>query len=178
MLSFLQLLGVLALFSSCIHTPDVTPRPESWAAPIREKRLPNLHKVSDSLYRCGLPGEEGYVAAEKLGIQTIINLRPNEKSKQPSGLIPNYVNIPVQTGSPSYDQVREFFRIVDTSESQPILLHCFHGADRTGAFTALYRINREGWDPEDAIQEMTGGGFHFHAIWKSLIDWVREAPEF
>ncbi len=29
-----------------------------------------------------------------------------------------------------------------------------------------------------AIREKTGGGYGFHRMWKSLIEWVRNAPEF
>ncbi|MEP4077666.1 fused DSP-PTPase phosphatase/NAD kinase-like protein [Haloferula sp.] len=166
------------LVTACIYTPATDPRPTSWAPPIENTDLPNLHRVSPDLYRCALPKKEGYDAAREMGIQTIVNLRPNKASQTPAGTIPNYVNIPVHTGAPSYDQAREFFRIVDDPKNQPVLLHCYHGADRTGAFTALYRINRQDWSKDEAIREMTGGGFQFHTMWKSLIEWVREAPEF
>jgi len=52
-------------------------------------------------------------------------------------------------------------------------VHCQHGADRTGMMTAIYRIAVEGWSKEDAIKEMTEGGFGFHAIWKDLPVYVR-----
>ena len=166
------------LVAGCIYTPEIDPRPAAWAQPIENERLPNLHQVSGDLYRCALPDEQGYNAAREMGVQTIVNLRPSKSSEKPAGSIPNYVNIPVHTGSPSYDQAHEFFKVVDNPENQPVLLHCYHGADRTGAFTALYRINRQGWSKDEAIREMTGGGYHFHTMWKSLIEWVREAPEF
>ncbi|MEM1084526.1 MAG: tyrosine-protein phosphatase [Verrucomicrobiota bacterium] len=173
------LVAACLLNLSCrIHTPAVEPRPSSWAPPIENKALPNLHRVSPDLYRCARPAEGGYEAARDMGIRTIVNLRPNPASKTPAGSIPNYVNIPVKTSAPTYEQAREFFEIVDRPENQPVLLHCYHGADRTGAFTALYRINRQGWSKDEAIREMTGGGYDFHTMWKSLIEWVREAPEF
>lgn len=39
-----------------------------------------------------------------------------------------------------------------------------HGSDRTGTMCALYRIAVQGWSKEDAIREMTAGGFGFHRI--------------
>ena len=170
--------ALLLLTNACVHTPTVEPRPETWARPIPNARLDNLHQVSPDLYRCARPDADGYEAAREAGIKSIVNLRPNEASKSPAGEIPYYFNVPVHTGSPTYDQAREFFKIVDDPRNQPVLVHSYHGADRTGAFTALYRINRQGWSKEEAIREMTGGGYHFHTMWKALADWVREAPEF
>ena len=170
--------GCLLIVSCRIYTPEVEPRPATWAQPVNSEELPNLHKVSPDLYRCARPNEGGYDAARSMGIQTLVNLRPGKTAASPAGAIPNYVNIPVHTGAPSYDQAREFFNVADDPKNQPVLLHCYHGADRTGAFTALYRINRQGWSEDEAIREMTGGGYHFHTMWKSLIEWVRNAPEF
>jgi protein tyrosine phosphatase (PTP) superfamily phosphohydrolase (DUF442 family) len=173
-----SLTAISLAVSSCIQTPDITPRPTTWAQPIESQALPNLHRVSPDLYRCALPDEEGYAAARNMGIKTIVNLRPSKASQKPGGSISNYINIPVHTGSPTYDQAREFFKVIDDPKNQPVLLHCYHGADRTGAFTALYRINRQGWSKDEAIREMTGGGYQFHKMWMSLTEWVRDAPEF
>ena len=163
--------------ASCIHTPAITPRPATWAQPIENENLANLHRVSPQLLRSANPGEQGYAAAREMGIRTVINLRPG-KDDIPTGGVPNYVNIPVQTSTPTYAEARQFFAIIDDPKNQPVLLHCYHGADRTGAFTALYRINRQGWTKDEAIREMTGGGYQFHSMWKSLIEWVRNAPAF
>ena len=40
--------------------------------------------------------------------------------------------------------------------------------------TAIYRIAVEGWSKDEAIAEMTRGGFGFHEIWKNLVEYVRE----
>jgi len=60
-------------------------------------------------------------------------------------------------------------------ENGPFLIHCQHGADRTGLMTAMYRILEQGWSPEDALQELTDGGFGYHSMWKNIIDYVRSA---
>ena len=39
---------------------------------------------------------------------------------------------------------------------------------------AIYRIATEGWSKDEAIEEMTKGGFGYHSIWKNLVDYVRE----
>jgi hypothetical protein len=53
-----------------------------------------------------------------------------------------------------------------------VLVHCHHGADRTGTMCALYRIAIQGWTKEDAIQEMVQGGYGFHEMWINLPDWI------
>lgn len=167
------------LGAGCIYTPEVEMRPTRWAKPIESDALPNLYRVSEDLHRSALPDELDYQAAHEMGIKTVVNLRPGGRAQSPLGREdPEYINIPVTTGRPTYEQARSFFEVVDDEERGPVLLHCYHGADRTGAFTALYRINRQGWSKEEAIREMTGGGYGFHRMWKSLIEWVNEAPEF
>jgi len=70
--------------------------------------------------------------------------------------------------------VVRFLRFVTDEKRQPVFVHCQHGADRTGMMTAIYRVVVEGWSKEDAVAEMTEGGFGFHSIWKDLVDYVRE----
>jgi protein tyrosine/serine phosphatase len=45
-------------------------------------------------------------------------------------------------------------------------MHCKHGSDRTGLMAAMYRVVVQGWSKEQALKEMTEGGFgdsqHFH----------------
>ena len=53
-------------------------------------------------------------------------------------------------------------------------MHCQHGADRTGAMSALYRIAVQGWSKEEAIREMVHGGFNYHEIWINRPRWIRE----
>jgi hypothetical protein len=46
-----------------------------------------------------------------------------------------------------------------------VLVHCWHGSDRTGFFVAGYRIICQGWSREAALEELQRGGFGFHAFW-------------
>ncbi|HTA62370.1 MAG TPA: dual specificity protein phosphatase family protein, partial [Bacteroidia bacterium] len=45
---------------------------------------------------------------------------------------------------------------------KPVLVHCKHGADRTGCIVAIYRIIYCDWTREEAIKEFRFGGFHYH----------------
>ncbi|MHC4690923.1 MAG: hypothetical protein ACYS5F_15040, partial [Planctomycetota bacterium] len=40
--------------------------------------------------------------------------------------------------------------------------------------SAIYRIFVQGWDKEEAIKEMTNGGFGFHSVWWNLVNYLKE----
>ena len=47
-------------------------RPANWAQPRQVAGLPNLHKVSQDLYRCAQPTAEGFKNRSLLGIKTVV----------------------------------------------------------------------------------------------------------
>jgi len=59
--------------------------------------------------------------------------------------------------------------------NRPLVIHCQHGADRTGALVALYRVVVQGWSKADAVREMDEGGFHHSSFWRNLDQYVLEA---
>jgi hypothetical protein len=75
---------------------------------------------------------------------------------------------------PERKEVIRFLQIVTDPGRTPVLVHCQHGADRTGTMCALYRIVVQGWTKEEAIQEMKEGGFGFHGVWINLSNWINE----
>ena len=72
------------------------------------------------------------------------------------------------------EEIIRFLDIVTDETNLPVFVHCQHGADRTGTMSAVYRIFVQGWDKEDAIKEMTNGGFGFHSVWWSLVKYLKE----
>ena len=46
-----------------------------WAERLELPGVPNLHRVSENLYRGAQPGAEGMKQLEKLGVKTVVNLR-------------------------------------------------------------------------------------------------------
>ena len=151
-------------------------RPEEWASAVDAGRdLPNLHKLSDELYRGAQPEEAGFSGLKNLGVRTVVNLRTFHSDRdecRDAGL--EYVHIPVQAWDGEDDEVVEFLEVVSNPDNQPVFVHCMHGADRTGVMSAAYRIVVQGWSKEEAIREMTEGGFGFHGVWQNLIDYVEE----
>lgn len=146
-----------------------------WATPIEREGLPNLHKVSEELYRGAQPTAEGMQELKKMGIKTVVNLRTFHSDRNEIGDTKlDYEHIRMTAWHPEEEDLLRFLQIVTDKARTPIFVHCKHGADRTGVMSAVYRIVIEGWTKEEAIQEMTKGGFGFHKIWKNLIRFVED----
>jgi len=55
--------------------------------------------------------------------------------------------------------IDEFLKICDEPSNYPILIHCMAGLHRTGALTAIYRMEYEGWSVAEAMRELRANGF-------------------
>jgi len=172
----ISLVASLLLFSAlagyCGSRESV--RPSTWARPIEIDGVPNLHKVSDTLFRSGQPSPEGLKALAALGIKTIINLRsmhPAAEETASAGL--NYVEIPSRATSVKKADVLRFLAAVTESSGGPYLVHCHHGADRAGLMVAAYRVVVQNWTKEEAIREMKTGGYGFHSVYSNIVRFIR-----
>ena len=149
-----------------------------WAEPMTLAGVPNLHKVADGLYRSAQPTAEGMTNLVALGIKTVVNLRDNHSDSDEIGDLPLKARrIEIFTANMKDKYVDEFLSIVDDTNAVPVLVHCQHGADRTGTMCAMYRILREGWTADDAIDEMKNGGFGYHSVWGNLPRFIRKSAE-
>ena len=152
-----------------------TNRPASWAQPIKLAGIPNLHQVSSNLYRSAQPTEQGMQNLNQKGIETVVNLRSFHSDRDEIGKTGlGYEHIYMKAWRPERKEVVRFLQIVTNPKRIPVLVHCQHGADRTGSLCALYRVAVQGWTKEEAIREMTEGGFGFHEVWKNLPRWIKE----
>lgn len=152
-----------------------TNRPAEWAAPIALEGVPNLYKVSDKLYRSAQPTAIGMQNLEKMGIKTVINLRSfhsDQNELKGTGLTGEHLF--VKAWHPEREEALRFLQIVTDPARTPALVHCQHGADRTGTFCAVYRIAIQNWTKDNAIKEMTDGGFGFHEVWNNLPEWIEK----
>jgi protein tyrosine/serine phosphatase len=125
------------------------------------------------LYRGAQPADAGFGELKALGIKTVVNLRDlhsdRSETKQ-QGL--DYVHVDSQAWEAQDDEILAFLEVAIDPAKQPVFVHCQHGADRTGTSVAAYRIVVQGWSKDDAIREMTEGGYGFHSVWTNLIEYV------
>jgi protein tyrosine/serine phosphatase len=149
-------------------------RPAEWAAPLTETGLPNLHRVSTGLYRSAQPTADGMRAAAKLGVKTVVSLRAfHDDDDELAGTALTEQRIYFKSWHPEDEDVTRFLKFVSDPANQPVLVHCQHGADRTGMMCAIYRMAVEGWTADAAVKEMVDGGYGFHPVWQDMVDYVR-----
>lgn len=123
--------------------------------------------TKNKVYKSGAipPDEiEGYIKAHN--IKSVIDLRfpgtgdeinnpeiPAELTAEKEAVekIPgvNYFN----NGSdqvPTQQNLDYFFKIMDNPDNYPVLIHCYHGVGRAEMYSAIYRIEYEGMDKDEA----------------------------
>lgn len=150
-------------------------RPASWAQPVKLGGVPNLHQVSTNLYRSAQPNAQGMQNLKRKGIVTVVSLRSFHSDREEIGKTGlGYEHIHMKAWHPEREDIVRFLQIVTDPKRTPVLVHCQHGADRTGTMCAVYRIAVQGWTKEEAIREMTQGGFGFHEVWENLPNWIEE----
>ena len=151
-------------------------RPAEWGKFLDVEGVPNLHKVCDGLYRSAQPSAEGMRQLEKMGIKSVVNLRLLHSDRDEiHGTSLGYLHIPIRTWKLKEKHVLKFLRWAIDPARQSVLVHCKHGADRTGTMVAFYRMVVQNWSKQKAISEMTEGGSNFHAVWQNLLIFIQEA---
>ena len=171
--------------SGCITHPSLSPeqRPSHWGNLLHAEH--NFYKISHDLYRSEQPSQALIPELRQQQIQTIINLRSrNDDLKVLDPHEFNLVHIPIHTWAINRKDLLEVMQQIQIAKQnhQKVLLHCYHGSDRTGASVAMYRIIFENWSIENAVQEMKYGSYGYHPIWVNIekiftpenIKWIRE----
>jgi protein tyrosine/serine phosphatase len=167
---------VVAVSSVAWGEDTAAVRNERWAAPIALDGVPNLHQITPTLYRSEQPTPLGFQNLEKLGIRTVINLRAfGNDDDEVRGTALRTERVKILTWNVDDAQVIEVMRMLRDTGNGPFLIHCKHGADRTGLMSAMYRVLEQGWTVDDALAELTGGGYGYHAMWKNILRYVRSA---
>jgi protein tyrosine/serine phosphatase len=126
-----------------------------------EARIPNVAVVENQITRGGHPDLN-----ELHNFKTIISLEAPSKpveaeKKKAQELGINFINSSMDVHqAPEDSQVNAIIAIMKDPKNQPLLIHCFHGEDRTGLIVGLYRVYVDGWTQDAAYQEMLKMGFH------------------
>ena len=136
--------------------------------------LYNYCRSSEHVATAGQPTEIQLAAVAKAGCTTVINLGlhdadyalPDERGTVESlGL--RYIHLPVLWEAPTRDDLERFWEVLEAHEGEDILIHCAANV-RVSVFIALYRIARQGWTPEEALQDIDVEGLP--QVWHNLID--------
>ena len=141
-LKLIAVISILVLvFFSAGYGAETSPahRPAHWAIPMQMEGVPNFHKVSESLYRSAQTSAPGVKNLKAMGIETVINLRSFHSDRGEIGdtaLVRE--SISMKAWHAEEEDAVKFLQIVTNTKRSPVLVHCQHGADRTGTMCALY----------------------------------------
>ena len=116
------------------------------------------------IYRSAQPDEAAFSELKRIGVKSVLNLRQGFRDtvKYPEALsgIREY-ECGINTGMMDRADLVKALKIIRDAP-RPLLIHCQHGADRTGAVVAAYRIVFQNWTPEEAIAEMEHSRYGMH----------------
>jgi len=148
-------LAALVLVAGAVHADE---RPADWAQPV-DKSF-NLYRMSPTLYRSALPEGQDLALLQQLGVHTVLSFIKDD-DKAWTGAAPlQILSFPTHADRVDDADVIRVLNLLQAAQQQgPVLMHCKHGSDRTGLFSAMYRTVVQGWSKEDALEEMREGGF-------------------
>ena len=140
----------------------------------REQTARNFHVVEKGvLYRSGQLPLDGFArVVHDYGIRTVICLREGdqhndvgeEKFCRRWGI--THIRIPPRAWwaskgpAPAERGLAAFREVMNDRSNYPVLIHCFAGLHRTGAYCAVYRMDYQGWSNDQALAEMKQIGYH------------------
>jgi protein tyrosine/serine phosphatase len=157
------------------QTNAIKSRPANWAAPLNKPGLSNFYEVTTNLYRGAQPSAQGMTELKSMGVKTVLNLRTfHSDNKLVSSGEMKLARLHMKPWHAEDEDVVAFLKIASDTNNLPLFVHCQRGADRTGMICAMYRIVYCGWTREDAINEMTEGGFHFNPDWENLVNYINK----
>lgn len=143
----------------------------------------NFHQVNGTLYRSNQPdaGELEYLYTVK-GIRSVLNLRENNSDKGKVEAVNRkwknaitLYEIPLDTGKITEADLYKILTVIRDAP-KPLLIHCWHGSDRTGCAVAASRIVFENWSVEDAIAELMKPEYgHHKRIYTNIPELLRKA---
>ncbi len=162
---------VVMVFCALAVQAEVRLRPADWAVPVIGSKLGNFYALDNKVYRSEQPDSQAFGELKAFGIKEVLNLRQyHSDDDEAENLQIKLHHIKMNAGYIRPEQLVQALRVIQKSKG-PILIHCWHGSDRTGTVSAAYRIVFQGWTKEQAIQELKEGGYGYHArFYPNIID--------
>lgn len=172
-LRYLLLLLFVGLAALPVHA-DQSARPAEWAKALPSAALRNFYRLDEKVYRSAQPDRRGFEALRRLGIRNVLNFRDHHTDdREAKGLGLTLYRVEMEAGEIRDEQVVEALRIIRASKG-PIVIHCWHGSDRTGLISAMYRILNQNWSKEEAIEELMKGGYGYHSLYRNIPEYIRK----
>lgn len=135
--------------------------------------ITNFHYVDDTLMRGAKPTQAQLKELKDNGVKTIISFCTNYNPQNPKAkTVPDEANWADKLGinfywmpfnsktNPREQDIKTFFEVTDKARDngEKVFIHCRYGADRTGAFSAMYRLRNQNVKLSDVIRELLAYG--------------------
>lgn len=122
----------------------------------------NFHRVTAELYRSAQPSDIQMHALQSAGIRTVLNLRQwHSDSDEAQGTSLILYHVSMNTVAFTRDDIVEALRILHRSV-KPVLVHCWHGSDRTGLIIALYEMVFDHASRADVLAQLRRPEYGYH----------------
>ena len=131
----------------------------------------NFYRVDELLFRSAQLDGGDAAKLHELGIKSIVNLRHFSRGGDRRAFGDQFwlANKPLQSWEIKPAQIADVLRTIRERQKEgAVLVHCYHGADRTGLVVAMYRVIYQGWSLDAARSEMIEGGYGFHSMWQDI----------
>jgi protein tyrosine phosphatase (PTP) superfamily phosphohydrolase (DUF442 family) len=141
------------------------------------KDIYNFLPLTDKLSSSGMPTQEQLKDLSNADTEVIINLAmPTSEKALPDevtlvkALNITYISIPVEWDHPTRQNLKEFMDAMDAHQHRRVHVHC-QANYRATAFITLYRIQRLGWEREQAFQDLRRiWNPDEYPVWKKFIE--------
>jgi tyrosine-protein phosphatase SIW14 len=128
----------------------------SCAAPLH-----NLHRVDGHVWRSSQPDAVGFQDLKSAGSGEVLSLRHyHADDRLADGLVLH--RVPMDAERIHDSDIVAALKVL-TRPDKPVLVHCWHGSDRTGVVVAMYRMVVQDWSREKAIAELNDPAYGHHA---------------
>ena len=163
---------------------------EDWSGKLGKftKRGINFHKILDNKnnYRAGIKNKHTNPTVEfwqklknNYKIKNVISLNADEGGRAAANnavkaglnVFKNFIHEDDMGNKSAFDKAKQMLKDGNT------LIHCTHGADRTGAYVGRYYMEELGWDFDRAMADTKKYGGHKSAAgYKSARDFLKNGP--
>ena len=147
-------------------------------------KIKRFKQIDETMYRGAKPTEEQYKILKEKGINTVIAFNRDETIKAGEKLEKDvakangikFIALPMDyEKAPSDKDVKAFFKTIEKAKKnkEKIYIHCTYGKDRTGLYSAMYKIKYGLSDTKDAIYEMISMN-HDYKKHPQMIEYLEE----
>ena len=121
--------------------------------------IKNFDQVDAHVYRGAQPNGEGFRYLATIGMKTVIDLREGgERAKAEERIVTEsgmaYLNVPMTGVTPPTEaELLKILPLLEKTSAGRVFVHCWRGADRTGAVIAAYHVDHDHWDNAHALKD-------------------------